>query len=614
MIAIEDKLVVKKRIVALQREDLKRKYPKLWLAKYFHRNSHQECLSFGPRFRFLEEIYKELDVFTSMCSMKSVQSGLTELFTVSALEEAERGLRILYVLPNGSLRGNYVKDRLDIQLKLVPHYNKCYRESLGESESVGLKHYSTGTLNFVSSRAPAEFTMYQADTLYIDEVDRCDQKNIAMATDRMDASKYKFDRRIGNPSIEGWGISSVYNNSSQGVWMLKCTHCKTDQVPDFFANVVRQVKEATYEVVKGSQTEPIFVCAKCGKEIDPMIAGRWVHKYSDCRRRGYHVNQLFSANVTLASLVELFFKSVGNEVETQIFYNSKLGLPYSSEGSKLNYAILEEAAKQSVPYLLSLNNTSAIRTAKRVYVGIDVGKYYHVVARELLPSGMRKLVLCGKYSSTTELVNALKVLPSIKLICIDEMPELHQVEEMKKTLKKMFSCKFVMGNTLLDLRRGGADFKRERRVSIDRTFILDCVKADFYNRKMINPVNAKDLDGDATSEYGEYYSHLLASTRTYDDDAGRFVWREAGPDHYFLAESYCKFIEMVDDKILDYYKKAADDYKEGVDQQVKKSEDKEEKPLIPTTEDGKPDIEKLKVQNANTFLQNVFNRYTGRKQ
>ena len=583
-----------KQLLKLKREQLRRKFPKFYIAKYHHRTTHQGPMSFGARYRFLEEVYKDLDSCDDFCSMKAVQSGLTDVLTVGALEEAAKGLRILYVFPDLELRGIFVKDRLDIQLKTIPYYVNKYASSLGSSANVGLKHYGMGTLNFVSSRSPAQFTMYQAD-----ELDKCDQKNIAMAGDRMDASVYKYYRRIGNPSIEGYGISKQYNESSQGVWVEKCPRCGKQQVPDFFKNVVTQIGELHYDVIKGAREAPEFVCVKCGKSFDPMTEGRWVHKFPDIKKRGYHINQLFSANVPLASLVDLFFKSIGNEIETQIFWNSKLGLPFSAQGSKITLDILDQTAKR-ISYTLTMNDTTQLRLATRVYVGIDVGKYFHVVARELLPNGMRKLVFFGKYSSVQEMVTALKDIKSIKVIVIDENPEAKLVEDMKKTMKRMFSCNFLKGATILDLRKGGEEFKKERRVKIDRTFILDSVKADFFGQKMCNPVNARDLNRDIKEEYGEYYQQLLASTRIYDETSQRFIWRETSPDHSFLAEGYCKFAELVDNRLLDYYK----DMVKEIDPVTKAVVDA---PIIPKTEDGQVDISKLKVQSAESFLRNLFN-------
>ncbi|KKK86964.1 hypothetical protein LCGC14_2757970, partial [marine sediment metagenome] len=205
----------------MRKREMSIDYPKLWFSLYHHVNVHNKPMRFDDRYRFLLPLYKSLP--TNLAMEKAVQCGATELFVVSALEEAARGLRILYVQPNFDLRNKFVKDRLDRLLRSVPYYYYLLTHALGGTTmSTGMKHFGKGLLNFVGSNTPGEFISYPADSLYIDEVDQCDVKNLELAPDRLDASDYKYDRQIGNPSIENWGIDAAYQESSQGEWIIKC--------------------------------------------------------------------------------------------------------------------------------------------------------------------------------------------------------------------------------------------------------------------------------------------------------------------------------------------------------------------------------------------------------
>ncbi|KKK75470.1 hypothetical protein LCGC14_2873410, partial [marine sediment metagenome] len=186
-------------------------YPKLGIAMHYHVNVHNKPMRFDDRYRFLRALYQDLP--TNLAMEKAVQCGATELFVVSALEEAAKGLRILYVQPNFDLRNKFVKDRLDRLLRFVPYYYYLLTHALGTSSNTGMKHFGAGLLNFVGSNTPGELVSYPADSLYVDEVDQCDQKNLELAPDRLDASDYKYDRQIGNPSIENWGIDAGYQES-----------------------------------------------------------------------------------------------------------------------------------------------------------------------------------------------------------------------------------------------------------------------------------------------------------------------------------------------------------------------------------------------------------------
>ncbi len=333
VLAIENK----KKLLELKREKLRRKHPRLFFAKYHHRNVHGKQMEFGDRYRFLIPLYKGIlkdDVYE-----KAVQCFVSEMLIVTALEAAEKGLRVLYVMPNMDLRGKFVKDRLDRLLKIVPYYSRCIKEALGSADAIGMKHFGRGLLNFVGSNSPAEFTSFPADVLIIDEVDKCDQKNLEMAPDRLDASDYKYDVRCGNPSIENWGIDASFKLSTQSFWYMKCSHCNKRQTPDFFKNVVDQISEYRFEIIKGDKHNPLFVCKKCKREMDRLGKGQWIEQFKK-DKRGKRISQLFSSNVPLKSLVDTFFKSIGNPIKTQLFYNSKLGLPFSSSGSKIILEIL----------------------------------------------------------------------------------------------------------------------------------------------------------------------------------------------------------------------------------------------------------------------------------
>jgi len=598
---LEATLQMKAKRLQLKREKLKVKYPKLWLAKYHHRTTHNDPMTFGKRFLFFIDIYKEASKYIETCCRKSVQCGYTDFLIVDALDSASKGLRVFYVMPNQDLRNDFVKDRLNTLFKLVPYYETGIKEATGDSASVGLKHFYKGLINFVGSKSKSEFISFQADQVVIDEVDRCDQKNLEMAPDRMDGSKYKLDRRAGNPSVEGWGIDGLYSDSSQGVWKIKCNHCGKWQELDFFQNVVMRVDELQYDIIKGSLFDPKCVCAYCRKEIDRLQKGEWVHKFPSHYRRGYTISQMFSGNVSLIKLTSTWFKAIGNETKTQLFYNSKLGLPFSSAGSKLIYTLLEENANLRKRYVLSVNDPGKAIGLNRVYMGIDVGKYFHIVARQIV-GNVRKLVYVGKLYSPEEVISIIRTIkPDIAVI--DEKPELKTVENMKSAegCKKLYSCDYQKGQTFLDIRKNREEYKKERRVKIDRTFLLDYVKGNFNSKKNMIPINARDLGNEDQEDYGEYYQHLLSSTRVYNEDNNSYEWREVGPDHYFHAEAYCEMAEQLDDRILDYYKKKSDEYngmtKEEIDAKIKKKNK-----IVPKNK------KKLELMRAEEFLRNLSNQ------
>ena len=358
--------------------------------------------------------------------------------------------------------------------------------------------------------------------------------------------------------------------------------------------------------MRDKKNEPYIVCEKCGKRINRMKKGEWVEKYPSVERKGFRISQLFSANVTLESLVKQYDKAVGNSKKLQIFMNSKLGLPFSSEGSKISFALLERA---SIRQNYILDSVDLIEGGF-VYVGIDVGPvYFHVVVRKKLSNDMRKMIYAGKIEKVKQLILFLKSIKGLKYVVIDEMPEQREVENIKKANNRVLSCLYIFGRTLLDIRKASQEYKKERRIKIDRTFLLDCVMSDFTRGLVINPTNAKDICNEEVEEYGEYYEQMMSSTRIWDEDAGRgkgaFIWRESGVDHFFHAEAYCKLAELIDSNVIRFYTDRVSEYagktKEEIDRGVEK-----EKSLIPKLKTGEYDTEQMKLMSAEGFLRNLF--------
>ena len=611
---------IKEKKLDLRRESFKQRKPRLWLARFHHVNVHNKPMEFGDKYRFLIPLYNMMDE-RDICCEKSVQCGMSEWMIVSVLHEASIGLRILYVMPNIDLRGKFVKDRVDRPLKLVPYYVKLVKESYGESAAIGLKHFGKGLLNFVGSNSPAEFISYPADALYIDEVDECNQQNLEMAPDRLDASDYKYERRIGNPSVENWGIDSHYLESSQGKWNIRCHSCNHWQVLNFFKNVIEKTSDLTFRILSEDDDEVYTICMKCGVKINRMKKGVWVDTFTNKDKKGRRVNQLFSANVTMRKLVDQYSKALGNAKKMQIFVNSKLGLPFSSSENKITYSLLKKAEAGS-NYTLK-DSSVYMNSFQRVYVGIDVGTYYYVIVRAVLSNGKRQLIDARKIEVTQHLVNYLKKIKNIKYMMIDEHPEIREVEKIKKAVPKLYSCNYHLGHTVLAIRRTRDKWKKEKRVTIDRTFVLDEVKADFVRQIMLNPLDAKDIYNDSMEDYGEYFEQLLSSTRIFVEEAnqnrGRFEWRESGPDHFFHAEAYCKLAEMVDPNILQYYSDKGKEFGAKTKAEITQ-EQRSKKELVPTmTVEEKeaidkgimdikdsPTVQKLSVINAENFLRNMF--------
>ena len=134
----------------------------------------------------------------------------------------------------------------------------------------------------------------------MDEYDLIPKEAIPVAERRLSGPRSRgLIRRIGWPSIDGYGMAKRYEESDRRRWFVKCRACKKQQFLRFFERQAREGDEggdglpnmtsAHVDVMRA-----VIVCGKCGKTITGQMvaAGQWVAEFPDREARGYHVHRL----------------------------------------------------------------------------------------------------------------------------------------------------------------------------------------------------------------------------------------------------------------------------------------------------------------------------------
>ncbi len=546
--SVQSKIKTAKQI---EEDRLKNDAPTLFWAMKYHLNSRGERMSF-QKVPYLLSLYISIKTDTQQVVEKSVQCGLSELYICHSHVEAAAGLTVMYVLPKYELRNRFVNNRIYKLHKRAPKYSEMVRSGAGGIHRTSLIHFGKGTISYVGSNVESEFIEMPIDSAYVDEKDRCNLANLELLPDRYTASPYKFHREISNPTVEGFGIDERYQKSTQGLWHIKCPHCGRWFNPDFFNNVVKQIgprqyipRDPTYDAE--NEKKDIRIICECGKAIDDRcMDGEYVHKYPNRAWQGYRISKLLNKFAPLRQLYDKWVDAQGNEIKTQVVYNSDLGLPYSSKGAKITREDLDRLKK-----VYTINPEKADRPR---ILGVDVGADLNYVVRELVKEqGITYLrFLAAGTVPTFELLSTEVIdyyRPRIGVI--DANPEIHKVQELKAKYSNIYSSVFQEGKIVISVNKG------DRIVNMDRTALLDTVKANVERGLYINPDNAEFIDN------GEYYSQMTASTRILEVDENnpeksRFVWVHTQPDHYFLTEGYClQALTLVPniDGVIDFFNK-----------------------------------------------------------
>jgi hypothetical protein len=495
-----------------------------WLAWNHHRTNKDERIDF-VRSPYLRQIF--LDPTDEMIMCKCSQVAGTEYLTAFTYAELIQGRSVFYVFPNKSLVYRYVNNRFNASYNYTKYYQRLTKEmDVGQkTSSMAMVKLGKGTVIFVSAFTPVSFIEFPADTMIVDELDRCVLENINKGLSRLSASKHKKIKKISNPTIESYGIDEEYAKSNQYEWYLRCD-CGKEFIPDFFAHVVRDIGEGNflirdteYEAHQGHDIR--MICDSCGRPINRYAEGRWIARYPERSCSGYRISKLYASTDSITELVDRFSDGLTNDNKLQDFYNFDLGLAFTAAGAKITELMLDQCI---APYSMPKGLAEGLCIA-----GIDVNypDFNIVILRVTNEDKLRAVYIdtIRDYKSLKTLLREFKVRCGI----IDAGPERRISAMLCARIPGMFRCDYTTGivKDKIDLQL--------HRLTTNRTMALDNVKEAVLTKRIELPANARSIEG--------FYAQMTASTRVYDPKArhgeGDYRWLEGSKaDHYMHSMGY----------------------------------------------------------------------------
>lgn len=497
-----------------------------WLAWNHHKTNKDELIDF-VHFPFLRQIF--LDQSDYMIVIKCSQVGITEYLNCFTYAELIKGRSVFYAFPNDKLVYRFVNNRFNQSYIYTRYYQQLHKDLVSENanktSSLSMFKLGKGTVIFVSAFTPASFIEFPADTLVVDELDRCVIDNVNKGLSRLSASKQKMVKKISNPTIEAYGIDEEYAKSNKNEWFIKCD-CGHEFSPDFFLHVVRDVGEGNF-LIRDTEYEPHqgsdirMICDSCGRPVDRYSEGRWIQLQPEQHRSGYRISKLYASTDTMIELVDRFSEGLTNDHKLQDFYNFDLGLAFTAAGAKITELMLDQCiAQYSMPKGLAEGLCIA---------GIDVNypNFNVVILRVTNEDKLRAVYIdtIRDYKSLKTLLREYKVRCGV----IDAGPERRISAMLCARIPGMFRCDYTTGvvKDKIDL--------QFRRLTTNRTMALDNVKEAVLTNRLELPANARSIEG--------FYPQMCASTRVYDEKAhhgeGDYIWIEGSKeDHYMHSMGY----------------------------------------------------------------------------
>ena len=261
------------------------------------------------RMPYLEEIAYELSPqsnTTEVTVIKGTQLGFTELgnnvlFCYSHLYPCP----MLQVLPTQDAVRTHALSKLWPSVKATPVLNERIREKkTKDGSSTTELLFTGGSIKLGWSNSPTTFASNSRRIVVLDDVDRYPIEvegacPIDLGINRSEA--YPNNKKIyvnSSPAKkETSKIQPRYENSSQGLYTMKCPHCGEDVV---FEKVGFKFNhDDNYQLVG----DVVFICQSNGCAIEEHSkyemmkkenGARYVHKFPERKHRGFRVPSYYS--------------------------------------------------------------------------------------------------------------------------------------------------------------------------------------------------------------------------------------------------------------------------------------------------------------------------------
>lgn len=467
---------------------------------------------------------------------KSAQMGYTEtVLNLTFYHIDVKAVDCLYVLPaKVPDASDFSSGRFDRALELSDHLANLF----SDVKNVGHKRAGSANLYIRGSRSRSGLKSNPVGLLILDEVDEMDQDNIPLAHERVSGQTKWMEWMLSTPTYPDVGINAHFNDSTQDHFCFKCPHCSkwTELIfPDCLVICGENQRDPKVQ-------DSHIICKECKnvlkhqEKIDFLKEGKWVSTYSDRRKRGFYINQMYSMVKAChpSILAEAYFKGLRDPSDETEFYNSKLGLAHAVAGSQLNDVDLNN-------HIENYQN-GRLRHGPLVTMGVDVGRdlHYEVDEWRLTPTvgtdfntdarcRVIKMGKCRHFEELDVLMNQFGVQACV----VDRDPEARAALQFANRMYgRVWLCKYNHG---MSGREINASANEEHLVLVDRTAWLDLALGRFRRPEMIA------IPVDVSFEYRE---HLKCLARVYKKDKNGnplgYYENFGKDDHFAHARNYAE--------------------------------------------------------------------------
>lgn len=446
---------------------------------------------------------------------KGTQLGATLVYQLEAIHGLvfrRFPLGVMYMMPSEKTVERFSKLRFtpmfdgNIWLKRYLSVNNANEKVIngGNLIFVGARSQQVGG---TSTKDSSALRTFECDIVYRDEVDLHDMEMVEQSKQRLNYSKVRGQVNLGSPTVPGYGIDLMYEESDQCRWVIPCGFCgKLTCIEEDFPKSIQMLGGVWCRV-----------CVHCGRLIF-VHDGRWESRYPDRDIRGYWASSFLSPRADLKEYMTRYHHSDGSalcEFERSILGRASI----EAENQLSDVTVLDRCGSDG------LRHYSGVDTV----MGVDVGKVIHAVIGVRTGRDSYAVLNVSAVESFEEL-HALAARMKVRLCVMDAMPDIHASRKFQQEEPySVFLCRYseqMPGVPDWDSRGGG--------VKCNRNEWCDRVHDVFSTGKVSLPRNCPEL-----RVFAKQLSSTAKAIITHPDTGiQKPRWIKRGDDHYFHSMLY----------------------------------------------------------------------------
>ena len=439
--------------------------------------------------------------------MKSTQIGASTAMWRWAVRFADQfGETVIYFFPTDAHVREFAIMRIEPGIRASSYLTS--RIPAHYVRQQGLKQIGTGWVSLRGVKSKVAVQSVDAEAVVFDEYDESDPDNIAQAEQRLSgaiaAGRQPKLRRLGRPSVPGYGIDAAYQDSDRRHWLVTCSACDLEQSLTFHENLRWTSSRSDGEPLRAGHdeyenpkdvVEAWRVCGGCGESLEPpqgervgpIHAGRWeAQSPGPGRVPGFHIPRLIVPRTDLKEIVK--DSRARSLAKIEVFHWAVLGEAYAPADARLTDAHLDSACSQGYAEPFGDIGQGGYRGRRPVTMGLDMASERDLSCRisEHGDDGIRRAIYLGEPRNMEEVTDLVeRFRPAV--IAVDSQPERHAA----RGLEAAFPGRVFLVRYDQNVEADAIKYDEKRNVySVNRTEAIDSMMDSIrggWNAPLQNP-------------------------------------------------------------------------------------------------------------------------------